>query len=236
MFVGSITIPPFVISGYLNNYSISGAIEIPTLVVHGHASVSILMSGDIDIPRRIVSGILSVRPDLNAAIVVPTLVVEGFLRVGVYSPALKAVVVNIVTGAVSEYASFAANSLAYFNGVYIGADSTGLFILTGDKDDTDDIDANLQYPPVDIDLSRPRYVWLTGRVDGVLSVHVEVDEHVEFNNEFQYRDRDDLHEIRTTLAKGLKGRYYSFGIRNKDGADFDIDKIRVLADQLKRPR
>jgi len=41
-----------------------------------------------------------------------------------------------------------------------------------------------------------------------------------------------IHEERVKIARGLRNRFYQFGIKNVDGADFEIDSIRIMVDGI----
>jgi len=78
-----------------------------------------------------------------------------------------------------------------------------------------------------------RDLWLTHRTDGRISVTISTDE--DATTEVERRTQivsDELHEEKLKVPRGLKGRYYTFEVKNLSGADFDLDSISVMVDVL----
>ena len=149
----------------------------------------------------------------------------------------KTIVVNIKNRAVTEYTGYCFNSFCCFNGKYLGANSSGIFELSGDDDNGTDIDASIKTATADVGRGQPkklRDAWLFAR-KGLMTFTVIADE----DNEFTYNadvENANIHEERVKVGRGIKGRGFSFVLANVDGSDFDIDSISVLTDNIRRAR
>jgi hypothetical protein len=67
-----------------------------------------------------------------------------------------------------------------------------------------------------------------------MSLIVWVDESDEF---FQTRSEDpgtSIHKERLKIARGLKGTFYTFEIRNESGSDFDLAGLHIMVEALRR--
>ena len=82
-----------------------------------------------------------------------------------------------------------------------------------------------------------RDVWLTYRTDDHLALVFSVDE--DASTEVQrdtVQTSEELQEEKIKVPRGLKGRYWTIELKNLLGADFDIDKLEVMVDVLKKNR
>lgn len=148
----------------------------------------------------------------------------------------KAIVMNLNNHAVTEYKNFNFNSLISFNGVILGMSETGLYILDGDNDLGIPIESYIQTGMYDLGegaIKIPKEVWLSYRSDSDMDIEVTEDEKNVYNHTLD-KVAVGIRESRAKLGKGLKGRFYRFGIRNKSGSDFDIQSFRALAQIIGR--
>jgi len=120
------------------------------------------------------------------------------------------------------------NSLANFNGVYLGATSAGIFALTGAADGATAIDAVLRTGMTDFGtshLKRVEAVWLQYETDGVLELTVITDGGVRTTYALPPTGSTGLHGHRQKIGQGLKSKYWGFEVANVDGCDFSLDVI-----------
>ena len=149
----------------------------------------------------------------------------------------KTIVMNVKNRAITEYTNYCFNSLCCFNGRYLGANSSGIFPLSGDDDNGTAIDAHIKTATADVGKGQPkklRDAWIFAR-KGLMTFTVIADE----DNEFTYNadvENSKIHEERVKIGRGIKGRGFSFILANVDGSDFDIDNISVLTDNIRRAR
>jgi len=152
----------------------------------------------------------------------------------------KAIVMHLFSHAVSEYRNYNFNSLAHFNGVFLGASEQGLKILGGDDDLGEAIQAMIRTGVNDFVIKSirnlPKEVWASYRSDGQMAFGVEEDEHNYYEHILD-EQAIGIAEVRPggkSLGKGYKGRFYRFTWKNLGGADFDLESIRVLGQPIKR--
>ncbi len=233
---GGVELPALSVSGSFYTDGLEGNIEVPVPVVNASIDVGYFINGSILLPRLKLEGRLSTLPELEGTIQIPPLIVNGEISLYFALPGYRTIAVNAVIGAVTEYERFAFNSYCFFDGKFYGANSDGIFLLGSPDDDRLEIDAFAWFPPQDIGNSRARYAWLGLRTNGELDVLVRVDESQEVQSRVYTPKPQMLHEARTKIAKGLKGRVYAFGLRNIDGADFDLDHLRILIEDSKKER
>ncbi len=148
----------------------------------------------------------------------------------------KAIVVNLDNRAVTEYKNYSFNSLMMFNGVLLGTNEQGLYILGGDNDLGTPIESYIQTGTYDLGeraIKIPKEVWLTYRSNGDMDVEVKEDE-LNVYNYILDKVAIGIRECRAKFGKGLKGRFYRFGIKNLGGSSFDLQSFRVLAEIIRR--
>lgn len=147
---------------------------------------------------------------------------------------------NLLNQAISTYTSYPFNSIAYFNGRYLGATDTKIYVLSGDLDNATAISSTIKTGPMDFGEKFTKYirdVWLTYRSDGTLALVFSVDEDVTTEVE---RDTvltgSEIREEKLKVPRGLKGRYWTIELKNLLGADFDIDKLSAMVDVIGKNR
>ena len=255
---GKLFFPALVITG-TGHVSIigTGRMLFSPMEMVGNGKVSVISDGAMRflLPRMNAHGYAGVVGDGAMAFPLPVLSGVGFIEVigrgamdfplprmtgsGVEIPVTilyKGVAINASHFAVSEYKDFPFNSFAYFNGQYLGANSNGIFVLGGNKDNGKDIAASIELPPVDFGegfIKRAREAWFTYRADGQLTLVIRLDEHETWESALELAGIKS-HEERVKIARGIKNRFLGFGIRNEAGCDFDIESLRVLVDPIQR--
>lgn len=148
------------------------------------------------------------------------------------------VALNATNFAVTEYTDFGFNSFAVLDGKYYGANENGIYLLGGNTQDGKPIQSEIKSGSIDMGIKMkqiPRQAWITGRNAGSLIFTVEDEEGIV--HEYDIKDiATDLHEMRVKFGRGIKGRFFKFGLKNKAGMDFDIDSIRVIAEVIANKR
>jgi hypothetical protein len=120
------------------------------------------------------------------------------------------------------------NSLVNFNGVYLGATSSGIFAITGTADGAAAIDAVLRTGMTDFGtshLKRVEAVWLQYETSGVLELTVITDGGERTTYALPPTGSTGLHGHRQKIGQGLESKYWGFEVANVDGADFSLDVI-----------
>ena len=76
---------------------------------------------------------------------------------------------------------------------------------------------------------------LEERSDGQLLLIVETNEG-DRTEDILDQLSNKLKEYSVTLAKGFEGRFYSFELQNRYGADFDLEGLRILGERFAKVR
>jgi len=136
-------------------------------------------------------------------------------------------VVNIDTGASSQYEDYGFNSFFNRGGETYGVASDGIYRLDGDDDVGINIEALAEFGKSDFGASFKRkipYVYLGIGSSGSMYLKVNSD-----GEEYVYEMRNNsetMENHRVDVGKGLEGNYWNFTLINKNGSDFDMDTIQ----------
>ena len=134
---------------------------------------------------------------------------------------------NLNTGAPAFYEGFNFNSFAKVGDRYFGVNAAGLFVLSGDADDTLPINALVATGTRgDKGIYRVEAVYAGARSDAPMNLtcRVEGAEHT-----YTFRSAPgNMAPTRVTPGKGLCGRYWQFEVANQGGADFELDALEIL--------
>lgn len=156
---------------------------------------------------------------------------DGFELTGAYiSPEgnFTTWAVNTRTGAATEYSDYVFNSFSRIGAhEYVGANSTGLYVLHGDTDDASPINAVVRSGLFQLGGSRftafkAAYLGIRGTGEFFFKV-IDGADHT-------YTYLVNVAAMKTTkinLGKGLRARYFSFELLNR-GQDFDLDTIEAV--------
>jgi hypothetical protein len=150
----------------------------------------------------------------------------------------RAIVMNVSTHAVTHYENFNFNSITQFNGVLIGANENGVYLLGGDDDLGKYIESELTSGLYDLSEKAVKTAiegWVDGRfTQGGLDLKVRVDENGDPYS-YPFVKFGNGREGRAKIGKGLnKHRFFAFSLKNKEGCDFDIESFRILGDVVGR--
>lgn len=130
----------------------------------------------------------------------------------------------------SQYANYNFNSMCKFNGYYLGANESGIFMLdSGDLDNTAQIEAFFELVTSDYGVpnqKRWRTMYIGYETEGNLTLIVKDDD----NNERQYTLEPifaglEQHSGKVSIGRDGKGRYWMVRIENVNGVDFSVDRI-----------
>jgi len=143
---------------------------------------------------------------------------------------------NIENNALTEYTGWAFNSLTDFNGVTLAANANGIFKIAGKTDNGAFIQSDAVTGQTDFDspkMKRVREAFIGMRSDGAVSIKTITDE-ATVRTYSHTRVVAGIHEQRVKLSRGLKSRYWQFGISNIAGSDFQLDSLEVEPFELER--
>ena len=142
---------------------------------------------------------------------------------------MNSMVLNTLTRAVSEYSSFAFQSLT----AHHGGDVTGLYALGGDTDNGRPIEASFRTPPQLLDATQKKalgtvYFAMRGQGEMGLTVHGAMGA---WDYEFPVREGG---MSRCVTGKGIRETYLAVTVRNLFGNAFCIDRIESTDVKLAR--
>ncbi len=239
--------------------TITADMTIPALVSAGTMVPSGAITVDASLPALRLSSIVIAGTASNVSALLPALTSVGFLAeladivvassmpafysnaqmhngaVAVFNP----YAMNTENYMVSEYDNYAFHTVFEFEGKYYGATNGGIFELTGTDDEGTNIDASALFGSTDFrraGLKRAPYAYLGYESDGDMTVDVSIDGDPALR---QYTVGNISHESgikrgRAKIARGLKSRYWAFGVSNVAGSDFEIDTLDLYIQQFDR--
>lgn len=144
---------------------------------------------------------------------------------------MNAIVLNTLTGAVTEYTAFGFQSVTPTH----AGSATGLFTLGGNTDAGLPIVATVTTGKKQWGTSLKKYlgaVFFALKASGTSALAV-VGEGVSYSYPITVRAKG---ESRATPGRGIRENYLAFGYSNTDGADFQLDRIEVEVAQSKNRR
>lgn len=211
---------------------LKGRLVLPVPSMSGTSGIS--GSGTFIVPQFVIQQITPQHGVGTLVVTIPEIFGVGQISITDY----KGVVMNLSNQAISTYNAFDFNSMAYFNGTYLGANSAGIYKLSGNLDNTSTIKSKIKTGSIDFGSSYIKHlrdIWLTYRTDGTVAIVLWVDEDDNSQSEIRSeKSSDKIQEEKFTAPLGLKGRFYTIEFKNIDGADFDIHKLSMMVDEIKR--
>ena len=215
--------------------AISATERLDEASIHGFsgllASLLAVESGD--------TGLITLSPDTHLILAGVESVDEVFLDIKEVPITFlrKAVVMHLFNYAVSEYKNYNFNSLLHVNGVFLGLNEDGVYLLDGDDDLGELIQARIKSGLEDFGekaITIPREAWLAYRSDNGMQLDVRVDEVTDLPSMFFGKVARAITECRAKLGRGIKGRFFTWDLKNVGGSDFSLESLRVLGDIIKR--
>lgn len=268
---GAITLPQVVVDGLgFGTGQASGAITLPQITLDVAASIGNVGAAALMLPQVLLECAGFTGNGLAAAITLPQITLDAagysqflatmssrlmpltsYMVGGPGEGAVAAIVVmNLRTGAITEYSGWLFNSLTKHRGRYLGADANGLYELTGETDAGTAIDADARTLSTDLSpidekgqfapfAKRPTDAYLTYQSDEpmVFSVYVGDDAYDYDVPKGRYMSNKESATVRphkVELGKGIEANFLQFGVRNVEGGDFLFDSTRALIDILRR--
>lgn len=203
-------------SGYSGTAG-SGAISLPIFTMDGEAYGEYIGQASIELPMLQLVATLPLETGLTETVTVFAM--------------------NAKNSALSNYDNFSFNSMTRFNGVELMANSSGIFAISGNLDESAIIDAYARLGVTDFGTNKHKRVedaYIGYRADGEMRLKVIVDEHHEYEYQVYPRNYDDIHGNREKLGRGAKGTYWQVEVGNVDGSDFELDFLQLMAQPLTR--
>lgn len=183
------------------------------------------------------SGALLSTGAATGAIIVPRLRAYAQGEPGL-GATLDAYVMNMRNNAVTRFPGYGVNSLARYNGVYLGAGPNGLFLLEGGdhSDPNTDIAWDVRTGQLDdksVELKRLTEVLLGVRYDGPVRVRVWKDDQTFYEYSLPNLKPTSLQQVRVKGGKGQRSRYYKVELIGS-GSRFEMDSLQATMPKTTR--
>lgn len=137
--------------------------------------------------------------------------------------------VNLKNRAAS-HTTLAFNSMCRFGDIYLGANGTGLYQLTGATDDGSNISSYIKTGKFDLGTERLksiRYFYLGLETTGAMRLTIYVDGVEKLTKDFK-TPGTGRQTVRVKVPRGLKGRYWEFKLENTDGCSFVLYSVQIF--------
>lgn len=138
-------------------------------------------------------------------------------------------VMNTVSTAVTVFENYQFNSFAKIGGKYYAADATGLHLLDDGKlDETAAIQWAIQTGLLDFRSAMQKRMsdfYLAMRSEGDVTLTVSTDELDPYEYSLKPYEIETLKQRRDLIGKGMRGRYWQFGLSGD--SDFDMDAYNM---------
>jgi len=156
-----------------------------------------------------------------------------------FAPAIDASsrvwVVNIDTGATSQYDDYGYISFYSYGGKNYGVAEDGIYELTGDTDNGVEIDALVDFGRTDLGSiykKRVTSAYVDVGSDGKMALVIETDGQTSSFEANDYSTAVSRHRI--NMGSALSGYYWNPVLTNNNGYDFDLASIMLEIMQLNR--
>ncbi|KWT91826.1 Ig-like domain-containing protein [Candidatus Magnetominusculus xianensis] len=182
----------------------------------------------------------------NASVAVPVFVIDSLMSIS-ESARTQVIVLNINTGALTEYTSYEFNGFCQWGAEYFAEGDSGIYILGADTDDGVPISCSIKTSKTELkgpkdknDESAVKRVPAANAVVRTPSPFVFkaiTDNGAEnvYLPEFKEAARSErTAPRRIKLGKGMRGRYWQFAIENTAGAPIEIESFEPEVAALSR--
>ncbi len=136
----------------------------------------------------------------------------------------------------TRYEHWSFESYAAFKGMHLGCNADGIYVLSGDNDDGEPIEAMINFGKQQFNtpqLKRVPYVYASLAGDGDVYLQVSYNE----DEQYQYPARkvDEYNATaRFDLGRGIKANYLTFELYNENGSKFDLRNLWIYLTELSR--
>lgn len=189
--------------------------------------------GNVDADIQSVSAWLFSTGAIAGAVVDARESVLGFMRREIDAANAESYAMNMDNRMVSRYPSFAALAFGMVGHNFIIAAPDGIYVMDGDLDGTDAIDARVRFGAEDFgseQLKRLQYAYVGARGEVTLSMLIDGDQKTGVYE--ASHAGDGLRTTRIKMGKGSKSRYWQPEIRGR--GDLAIESLSLEPEVLSR--
>lgn len=136
----------------------------------------------------------------------------------------------------TRYEHWPFESYAAFKGMYLGCCADGVYVLSGDNDDGEPIEAMINFGKQSFgsaNYKRVPYVYASLASDGDVYLQVSYNEDEQYM--YPARKVDEYNATaRFDLGRGIKANYLTFELYNENGSKFDLRNLWIYLTELSR--
>ena len=136
----------------------------------------------------------------------------------------------------TRYEHWPFESYAAFKGMYLGCCADGVYVLSGDNDDGEPIEAMINFGKQSFgsaNYKRVPYVYASLAGDGDVYLQVSYNEDEQYM--YPARKVDEYNATaRFDLGRGIKANYLTFELYNENGSKFDLRNLWIYLTELSR--
>ena len=219
------------VSGYVNPLA-TVAVILPVLDIVSTGLTGEIASAGITLPSIKSVSTAWWNSGATVSVIIPAIRVSA--NAVILTTDYEVLVINTKNMALTNYVSYAYNSLCNFNGKNFGAKSSGIYELSGTTDNGSSISWKIKTGKLDMQENekhspKKKYVLLSYHPSGDLTLTViGKEEEYEYDVE-SYEETDGVSRIK--LGKGIRDKYLQFELKNKNGESVFLDKMKIFSDK-----
>ena len=173
----------------------------------------------------------------TAAIILPAFILEaggerdlaaslvgGIVDISVYS-------MNLSNFGVSTFSNYPFNSYCLFKGSYLGAKVDGIYLLSGQQDSAANIEVEMLQSAIGQEASSKKgipVIYADLETDGQFDLTIQSEDQEQAYPGIPYHSGMRLQKVK--VGRGLKGRYFGIGLKNRDGAKMRVNSLEIPVD------
>lgn len=209
-----------------NGGDATGAASLLRLAGRGQSDSGTVGSGAPALVALVASGTGYTAGTASGAVLLPRLLAYGVGESAV-SAATDSFAMNTRTNAVTRYPSLPVNSLARYNGTYIGAGPDGLVSMEG----PDELDTSWTVRTGQLDgknamLKRLTEVLMGVRYSGPVRVRIWTNDSTYYDYAMPNLTLNEIQQVRAKVGKGLRSRYFKVELSGESGR-FELDSLQA---------
>ena len=214
-----------------------GLAELPALLGSGTLLVGELLVGSAILPVFISTGQSAVYSATisTAYLILPALSGEGYMNPAAIEQ-YQVYALNLKNLGLSKYTNFNYNSLCKFQGKYYGINSTGLYLLEGDKDNGTEIDAIVETGRDDMNMRNLKRIvdaFITMKAKGEYILTLVNKDGTEYDYPIVSRVTT-LETYKADTGRGTLSQLWGLKFKNIAGAKFEVESVELNVAETKK--
>jgi hypothetical protein len=230
-----LTLPSFVVAATgLQEGLGQGACQISLVTIQAEGIAGEVGSSDLTFPVFTITSIGGGSYSGTASIILPAFILEAALETNLAASLTAEAVdisvytMNLSNFGVSTFTNYPFNSYCLFKGSYLGAKSDGIYLLSGEKDVSTDIEVEMLKEAIGQEVSNKKnipVIFADLETDGQYDLRVQSEDQEMAYPGIPYHDGLRLQKIK--VGRGLRGRYFGIQIKNRDGGKMRLNSLEI---------